>query len=69
MEIGCYFGVEGIADRYARAISFAGEDKTRTRYISLRPGETLRLVRSRQKNVRARMAEGDTDNKKSWDIK
>lgn len=55
--------------RYARAISFARQDKTGTRYISLRRGEAAAPVYSRQKSARARMVEGDTDNKKSWDIK
>jgi hypothetical protein len=68
VEIECYLKVEGRAfmNQYARAISSAKEDKTRRSIFFAR--EMLRfLVRSR--GGKARMAGGDTDNKKSWDIK
>lgn len=67
VKIECYLKVRGEFHEpiYARAISFAREDKTGTRYIS--PAE--KTLRFRALAARARMAEGDTDNKKSQDIK
>lgn len=60
VKIECYLKLRGEFHEpiYARAISFAREDKTGTRYIS--PAEeTLRF-----RAAWARMAKGDTDNKK-----